>query len=190
MKLRLLTLGILMCLVTVPSLSRAQEQAKKPNDDQVTHLRVDIRLTEVTPSNGKSKDIIGSFPYTLYVASKPRAFNLQGSLRLGVRVPVATGSNSSDYMNVGTDIDCRATTLDDGGYDLNITVNRSSIYTAAQGDTENQQIRALPDRPIIRNFNTQFDVALRDGETKQGTSATDPLNGHVLNITVSLTVEK
>jgi|SRR5690348_5932177 len=190
MKLRLLTLGILMCLVTVPSLSRAQEQAKKPNDDQVTHLRVDIRLTEVTPSNGKSKDIIGSFPYTLYAASRPRGGSEPASLRLGVRVPVATGSNSSDYMNVGTDIDCRARTLDDSGYDLNITVNRSSIYTAAQGDTENQQIRALPDRPIIRNFNTQFDVALHDGETKQGTSATDPLNGHVLNITVSLTVEK
>ena len=190
MKLRLLIVGILMCLVTVPSLSRGQEQPKKPNEDQVTHLRVDIRLTEVTPADGKAKDIIGSFPYTLYVASKPRGGYMPASLRMGVRVPVATGSNSSDYMNVGTDIDCRAMTLDDGRYDLSVNVNRSSIYTATQGDTENQQIRPLPDRPVVRNFNTQFDVALRDGETKQGTSATDPLNGHVLNITVALTVEK
>lgn len=189
MKLRIPMLAVFICLAMIPVISRAQEQAKKPDDNQVTHLRVDIRLTEVTPSSGKTKDVISSFPYTLYVASRPRPFSA-GSLRMGVRVPVATGSNSSDYMNVGTDIDCRAVTLDDGRYDLNVTVNRSSIYTAAQGDTDNQQIRALPDRPIVRNFNTQFDVALRDGESKQGTSATDPLNGHVLNITVALTVEK
>lgn len=189
MKLRIPLLVIFICLAMIPVMSRAQEQAKKPDDNQVTHLRVDIRLTEVIPSNGKSKDVISSFPYTLYIASTPRAFNPQGSLRLGVRVPVSTGSNSSDYMNVGTDIDCRATTLADGRYDLNVTVNRSSIYTA-QGNTENQQIRALPDKPVVRNFNTQFAVALRDGESKEGTSATDPLNGHVLNIIVALTVEK
>lgn len=187
MKLRMPLIVVFICLAMIPVISRAQEQAKKSSVDQVTHLRVDIRLTEVAPSNGKSKDIVSSSPYTLYVTTSPRG---AGSLRMGVRVPVATGSNSSDYMNVGTDIDCRATTLDDGRYDLNVTVNRSSIYTAAQGDTDNQQIRALPDRPIVRNFNTQFDVALRDGESKQGTSATDPLNGHVLNITVALTVEK
>lgn len=190
MRLRIPMLAIFFCLATIPVISRAQDQGKKPNDDRVTHLRLDIRLTEVAPSNGKSKDVIGSFPYALYVASRPRGGSEPTSLRMGVKVPVATGNNSSTYMNVGTDIDCRATSLDDGRYDLNVTVNRSSIYTAAQGNTENQQIRALPDEPVVRNFNTQFDVALRDGETKQGTSATDPLNGHVLNITVTLTVEK
>lgn len=179
MKLRMTTLGVLLVLLTVPISSRAQEP--------VTHLRVDIVLTEY---NGANK--ISSLPYTIYAASSARQGGAPASnIRMGVRVPVASGnSNSFNYMNVGTDIDCRAQTLDNGSYDLNIDVNRSSIYSAPKGDSEDQNIRALPDAPVVRNFDSHFDVSLREGETKEGTSAADPLNGHVLKISVTLHVLK
>ena len=180
MKLRMTMLGILLCLLTIPISSRAQQQTQK-NDDALSHLRVDIVLTEF---NGDKK--VSSLPYTIYtrVGEVPPS-----NIRMGVRVPIASGnSNSFNYMNVGTDIDCRAQRLDSGSYDLNIGVNRSSIYTAPKGDSEDQDIRALPDAPVVRNFDSRFDVSLREGETKEGTSAADPLNGHVLKISVTLHV--
>lgn len=185
MKLRMPILGILVCLLMIPAIARAQEQAKKPND-QFSHLRVDIVLTEY---NGDKK--ISSLPYTLYAASRLGAG--AASLRMGVRVPVpvATGNNGSyNYLNVGTDIDCRASNLDDNFYELYINVDRSSIYTATQTPPGGAQIHPLPDTPVILNFNSHFDIALRDGETKEGTSATDPLSGNVLKISVTLHVLK
>ncbi len=182
MKLRMPILATLICLLMIPISSRAQEQAKKSND-QVSHLRVDIVLSEY---NGDKK--VSSLPYTIYTQAGGAP---PSNIRMGVRVPVASGSgNSFNYMNVGTDIDCRAQSLDGGSYNLNIGVNRSSIYTAPKGDTEGQSIRALPDAPVVRNFDSRFEVSLRDGETKEGTSAADPLNGHVLKVNVTLHVIK
>jgi hypothetical protein len=183
-------IGALMCLLMIPVTSRAQEQQqeKKSNDQAVAHLRVDIVLTEY---DGAKK--ISSLPYTIYTASEPTPRRGSSNLRMGVRVPVPTGAEGSlsfTYMDVGTNIDCYASSLGDGSYDLGVHVNRSSIYTATQGETGSKEIHPRPDTPVIRNFNTQFDVALRDGETKEGTSATDPLNGHVLKISVTLHVEK
>ena len=104
---------------------------------------------------------------------------------------MASGSGSGfTYMNVGTDIDCIPITLSDGSYNIQIIANRSSIYTAPKGESEDQAIRALPDAPVVRNFNTNFQLNMRDGETKEGTSAADPLNGHVLKISVTLHVMK
>lgn len=182
MKLRIPMLGILMCLLTVPISSRAQEQTQK-NDNAITHLRVDIVLTEY---NGDKK--ISTLPYTIYTAAPPQ----QGPsrLRMGVRVPVPMGGGSLQYMDVGSSIDCFARNLNDGSYGLDIDVSRSSIYAAPKGDTENQNTHAQPDRPVIRNFSSHFNVALRDGETQEGTSAADPLNGNVLKISVTLHVLK
>jgi hypothetical protein len=182
MKTRTARFGILMCLLMVPVGLRAQQQTKNSSDQAMTHLRVDIVLTEY---DGAKK--ISSLPYTIYTAS---GLHPSASLRMGVKVPVASGSGSLSYMNVGTSIDCRAITLDDGSYDLSIFVDRSSIYTATQEQSESQTIHASASQPVIRNFNTGFDVALHDGDTKEGTSATDPLNGHVLKISVTLHVEK
>jgi hypothetical protein len=42
----------------------------------------------------------------------------------------------------------------------------------------------------MRNFNSGFDLVLRDGETGEGVSATDPFNGHVLKVSVTIHVVK
>ena len=189
MKPRTAMFGILICLLMIPVASRAQQPAQK-NENSLSHLRVDILLTEYS---GDKK--VSSLPYTLYVASQLHGGEMPANLRMGVRVPVPQNTNTGNngtysYLDVGTDIDCRASTLDNGSYELGIGVNRSSIYTASKEQPGGEQIRPLPDTPVTRNFNSRFDISLRDGETKEGTSATDPLNGDVLKISVTLHVMK
>lgn len=184
MKLRIPMLGILMCLLMIPRVSRAQEQTQK-SGNPISDLRLDIVLTEY---NGDKK--VSKLPYTVYVTSGPR-WGTASNLRMGVKVPVASGNGGGyNYMNVGTDIDCRAMSLDDGSYELSVNVNRSSIYAAPKGDSEDQNIRALPGAPVMRNFDSHFDVSLRDGQTNEGISAADPLSGNVLKISVTVHVLK
>ncbi|HLW42952.1 MAG TPA: hypothetical protein VKS00_00615 [Candidatus Acidoferrales bacterium] len=180
--------GILVTLLLMPVVNHAQEQAKTPSDQSISHVRIDLLLTEY---DGQKK--LSSLPYTIYAESSPQQHRAQaGRLRMGVRVPVPTDSsgNNFQYMNVGTDIDCNAWTLGEGAYDVAISVNRSSLYAPSQTETGGEQIHAVGGRMIIRNFSTDFDLKLHDGETTDGTSATDPLNGHVLKISVTLHVIK
>jgi len=186
MKLTLRMAGILVALLLMPAVNHAQEQAKTPNDQSISHVRIDLLLTEY---DGQKK--ISSLPYTIYAESSPQQHRAQaGKLRMGVRVPIPVDSSHFQDMEVGTDIDCNAWTLGEGTYDVSISVNRSSIYTPSQGENEGEQIHAVGGRMITRNFSTDFDLKLHDGETTDGTSATDPLNGHILKISVTLHVIK
>jgi hypothetical protein len=42
----------------------------------------------------------------------------------------------------------------------------------------------------LRNFNSSFTLLLRDGQTAQVSSATDPISGEVLKVVVTLNVVK
>src|SRR6185437_1514981 len=183
MKLTLRMAGIL-ALLLMPAVNHAQEQAKAPSDQSLSQVRIDLLLTEY---DGQKKII--SLPYTIYaVSSQQRGRAQSGRLRMGVRVPGPPDSNGSfQYVDVGTNIDCNPWTLSDGTYDVDISVNRSSVYAPSQGDNEGEQIPANG-RMVIRNFNTEFVLTLHDGEPADGTSAADPLNGHILKISVTLHV--
>ncbi|MGB7024269.1 MAG: hypothetical protein WBD73_10770, partial [Candidatus Acidiferrales bacterium] len=61
MKLTLRMAGILVALLLMPVVNRAQEQAKTPNDQSISHVRIDLLLTEY---DGQKK--ISSLPYTIY----------------------------------------------------------------------------------------------------------------------------
>ena len=182
--------GILVALLLMPVVNHAQEQAKAPNDQSISHVRVDLLLTEY---DGQKK--ISSLPYTIYAKSSPSSPQQRlggppaGTLRMGVRVPAPNGPGNFQYVDVGTNIDCRLGTLSDGAYDVSMSVNRSSLYAPSQGENEGEQIHA-GGVAITRNFSTDFDLKLHDGETAEGSSATDPFNGHVLKISVTLHVIK
>lgn len=185
MKLTLRMAGILVALLLMPAVNHAQEQAKASNDQATSHVRIDLVLTEY---DGQKK--ISSLPYTIYAESQQHRGGPAGRLRMGVRVPgPADSSGNFQYVDVGTDIDCSPWTLSDGTYDVSISVNRSSIYAPSQGQNEAEQI-PVNGRMVIRNFWTAFDLRLHDGETTDGTSAADPLNGHILKISVTLHVIK
>ena len=67
-----------------------------------------------------------------------------------------------------------------------MTVTDSSV----QLDTTDRGKALVPNVPMFRSFNSSFQVLLRDGQTTQYTSATDPVSGEMTKIDVTLNVLK
>lgn len=181
-----------LCLLMAAAFAPAQEQSKTPPDKQanISHLRVDLLLTEYA---GEKK--VNSLPYTLYVGASDLHVNASRAfLRMGVRVPIATGplngpTTQYEYQNVGTNIDTQASKIDEATYRLNCNVERTAVSSPNDGALP-EEPRNMANLPVLSNFNSQFEISLHDGETGEGLSATDPFNGHVLKISVTLHVVK
>ena len=145
---------------------------------------------------------VSSLPYVLSLkANVPTAgLPVNSSLRLGSRVPIrtqvvtpatdgkpATTTNSVTYENVGMNIDARATALDDGRFEITLTINESSVITDAQ------DLKATPAAdiyPVFRSYQSTNTVFMKDGQTTQFTAATDRVSGEVVRVEVKLTVVK
>jgi hypothetical protein len=168
----------------------AQEKpAQATGSKQLTPLRVLFVLSRV---QGEKK--VSSLPYTLGVLANGR----QTSMRMGINVPVMTTvfsgakdnasipMSSYTYRDVGTNIDCTATEAGGGNYSLVITVEDSSV----QSDTGDKTAKIVRDVPIFRRFNASFSMLLRDGQSMQYMSVTDPLSGEVMRIDVTLSLAK
>jgi len=106
-------------------------------------------------------------------------------LRMGAKVPVRQMQGGVSYQDVGTNIDCNATTLDGGRFRIMLTVEDTSIY----GD-ERAELAKATDNPTFRSFHLSTSAVLRDGQSAQFTAATDKVNGEVTKVDVTLTVLK
>jgi hypothetical protein len=162
---------------------------------QPTLLRALIGLTR---HQGEKK--VASVPYTVLLTSDARKVRL----RMGVEVPIAVATfakegdpksapvTSFQYRNVGTNIDCWAEDRGEGLYQLALTVENSSIYTATESRTAVGLSDAglAPDRPLFRTFNVTLNPTLRDGQSVQTVASTDPVSGEVVKIDVTLSVVK
>lgn len=195
MKLGLKIGTLLACLLMATAIAFPQDQSKSSNDQPASHVRIDFLLTEY---NGQQK--ISSLPYTISTeaVSDTRPGNTNTSIRMGVRVPVVESVDSQgrasqfSYQEMGTDIDCRAKDRGDGSYDLDLSISRTSVYPEGANATqaETQALGPVGTHPVFRTFRTNFLLRMRDGETSEGTSATDPFNGHMLKVTITLHVVK
>lgn len=187
MKLRLPMALVCLVLVTVPAALRAQEPAQASSDQSMTHLRLDVLLSEY---DGDKK--ISSLPYALFLVARAHGTESEGNLAVGLKVPIATSSGTNqqfEYEDVGTHVVAQATTVSDASYNLKLNVASSSVYSADQGGAS-ERIPKAGGLPIVRSFNCNFTLGLRDGQTAEGTSATDPFNGHMLKVVVTLHVVK
>lgn len=164
------------------------------NSKDTTPLQVTIVFNEF---DGTKR--VSSLPYQMSCNATPR--HETSSLRLGLRVPIATGSSAGEmknfqytYQDVGTDIDCRAMAAPEGGgFVVGLGLKRNVIYPPNQSSKpiEWQPGAPLQDHPIFGGFQADVkDLLLRDGETVQAATATDPVSGHVWKIDVSLKVGK
>ena len=172
-----------------PALVRAQGKSAEPaGTPPIVPLRVQVVISRY---EGEKK--ISSMPYTLSVNAGNKA-----NLRMGTRVPVTSttytpiaaggaGVNpltSYQYQDVGTNIDCATSPLDDGRFRMELSVDDSSVYPEDQG-------RAIgTDRPSFRSFRVSNSLVLKDGQTTQFTTAIDKVTGIVTKIDVTLTVVK
>ena len=136
---------------------------------------------------------ISSVPHTLWVTTGERT-----SLRLGTQIPVPTTVvakegekvQSYNYRDVGTNIDCSAASLADGWFRLGITITDSSVYYPDQSDAAVRSSMASTGAPAFRNFNSTFTMVLKDGQTGQSTSVTDPVSGQVIKLDATVNVQK
>ncbi len=168
------------------------EKAPEPSVEQpresgpVVPLRVSVVISRF---RGEKK--ISSLPYVLGVVAN----GARTTLRMGSDVPIVQTAfggtvqpQSYSYRSVGTNIDCTAFTASAGLFRLVVTVTDSSIHLDP-GEKTAVPVR-VSDVPMFRTFNSSFTILLRDGQTTEYTSATDPVTGEVMKIDLTLNVLK
>jgi type II/III secretion system protein len=183
------------------ALARAQDREKEKTPAPAAAPRAAAPVN-VTPL--RVQVVIGRYQGEKKVSSMPYVLTMNASnhsnLRMGTKIPVmmvspAPGAKTPDgqpspqvgpiqYQDVGTNIDCFSTALDDGRFLLSLTVDDSSVYPdepAAGGSKGN---------PSFRSFRASNSLVLRNGETGQFTSATDKVTGETVKVDVTLTVIK
>ena len=190
----LVSLLLLGMLVPVCRAQDKPKQEDKPRSEaQTTPLKATIVFTEY---EGDKK--IKSLPYTLYI-NAPDASELRGpvtKLRVGSRVPIYSGKDQFTYLDVGTNIDARAAHTPEGHFLLGLGLERSwvegdvAISVMKSESTQPEAATSHFREPVVRQFRSDLDMKLREGQVTESTMATDPLSGKVLKVEVSLSVVK
>jgi len=180
----------------LPQEKPAATAPSQPREPSATTSRVAVPLkVTVLLTRYRGEKRISSLPYTLGVTAN----GVKTTLRMGVDVPIvqtmfgatdgkSIPSTSYSYKTIGTNIDCTAFSSSSAGiFDLTITVSDSSIGV----DPDKSEKTAIAQNvPSFRKFDTSFSILLRDGQTTQYTSATDPLTGDVTKVDITLNVVK
>jgi hypothetical protein len=174
----------------------AAKAQDKPATEATTPVSAKLQVV-LTEYDGTKK--ISSLPYTIPFVLMDKFSS--SSLRVGVRVPVNTSSKAGDssltYIDVGTNIDCRTNRVADGRFNVDLKIDRSSLYVAfkdkdgtVQGKEWTSGERPPDYAPMIRQFRGDVGLLLRDGQESETTVATDPLTGRVLKVEAVLNVLK
>jgi len=189
--------------MTFLAVARAQDKPAAPPIPKTAAAVTPIRI-QVVISRYQGDKRISSLPYALSVNSNTASQDPRGShanLRMGARVPVmmmapptVNGKPVADvptpdpfqYQDVGTNIDCFVSPLDDGRFRVEIVVDDSSIYADDKAATE----RTTKGHPTIRSFRASDSLILRDGGTAQFTTAVDKVSGEIVKVDLTLTVVK
>jgi hypothetical protein len=140
--------------------------------------------------DGEQKII--SMPYSFTAITNEKLGGYYSiSLRTGVRVPVDAGGpeQKTNYMDVGSNIDCGIKTTDDDRYQLHIIFERSALSPNSGAQTEKLQVSRPDAPPLVRQFKASVNMILKDGQTSE-TVSTDPINGHSLHLSVTINVMK
>lgn len=197
MKRILIPMVIGFCLLVACTSSQAQEIPKKDEAKSESarsdgpQIKVQITFTEY---DGDKK--IKSLPYALLLQART---DVPGTkIRMGSRVPVYTGGEhgAMQYIDVGTNIDCRAAATQDGRYRLSMSLERSwvegdvSVPVQKPAAATNDPAVGQFAQPIIRQFRSENSVTMRDGQTIETNFATDPVSGKVIKLEVSINVAK
>jgi hypothetical protein len=199
MKKAAIALTTLFLVLSAPSVAiHAQDKTSsdakpKPEPEPVasTPIRLQFLLTEF---EGDKK--VKSLPYMILYNATHNA-NLQSDftrMRIGMRMPIVTGSGQYQYQDVGTNLDCRAVRNEDGRFLVDFGVEHSwaegSQQVQMSVNPRQDPGADLFNQPLIRNIRTGQILYLRDGQTIETTAATDPISGRVFRIDVTLNIVK
>ena len=185
------------------AIARAQmkvaEEARRAEEERVRQLeRKRLELipvdVEVVISRYQNDKRISSLPYSLAVNAGEETAPTK--LRMGANVPVPSSTftpvgaapnplASFSYRDVGTNIDCVAKPLGDGRFSVYVSVGERSIVQPPANCNSTTSCA-----PVIRNFEAENTLVLRDGQTRQFTAAADRVTGEVVKVDVTLKVAK
>ncbi len=198
--------SLLVCVLLVfcaPLLVSAQgTKAPDAPENSTTEPPTPVKLQVVLSEYDGTKKIANlSYTIPLLVPGlKPGG--AYSTLRIGVKVPVTTadsktGQSQITYIDVGTSIDARVAHADDGKYQADLKVDRSSLYVTARDQDGKVVGKEWSDgepppsnQPFVRQYRGDVAMLLREGQPSEGTVATDPLTGHVFKVEVTLTAVK
>jgi len=168
--------------------ARGQEKPKSAeNAKPSTPVKVQVVLTEY---DGEKK--IANLPYSFLMYSEPNQAPYTNFSRVGVRVPVpAIGKDGqSEFVDVGSSIDCGVKTEEDGRFTVRLSFERSSLYFQGPSDEKGTIRTTSAGQPYLPHIRSSSLVLLKDGQTLEALVAADPMNGHVFHLNVTLNVQK
>jgi hypothetical protein len=177
--------------VALPAGSQ-EKSSSSPEAKKMIPLKIVLVFEEF---DGQNKVV--SLPYSFYVNANDNNHGRQASIRSGLRVPVSVGANSDkntiQYQDVGANMDCSAETPEPGLFELQLTVQRSWLFTADEnkGSTNpSNAVLGTGGNPIIQQFSSFYTLVMRDGQTVEASTATNPINGRVMKVLVTMNVVK
>ncbi|MEP6916781.1 MAG: hypothetical protein ABJC89_14105 [Acidobacteriota bacterium] len=189
--------ALALVLVTTAALNAQNTSAPAPAQAPLRLAPVPIKIQLVLARYQGDKKLSG-VPYTLSVTANDG--NGSAKVRMGVQMPIVstvfgggtgTPSSSYSYKDFGTNIDCSASSAEDGlQYKVLLTISDSSVYFQEQDPAKPSPQPQVPGVPAFRSFTSTFTTWLRDGQTSQYTSIPDQFSGQVLKIDATLTVLK
>lgn len=182
----------IVALATV--VTTAEVRGQEPSRPALTPLEVEIVI-----SRFQGDKRISSVPYLMSV-NAGEDYSGGTSLQMGTDVPVPTttiapqvpgGANtpirSFNYRSVGTTLSADARRAVDGGFEVQLGIDDTSIYTTGEAKEAGAVLAGMP---VFRSFETRNTLLLRDGQTRQFTAATDRVSGEVVRVSVTLRVVK
>lgn len=176
--------------------SAASEPVRDGNDRGQRRAALVPLQIDVVISRFQGEKKLSSLPYTLAV----NANGGNAQLNMGTDVPVpsrtfsavstagkdVTPLQSFNYRSIGTSIDCRAVTADDGRFEVQLSIDDSSLYTSGKA----MDSSIVSEMPVFRNFKSRNSLLLKDGQSRQYTAATDRVSSEVVKIDVTLRLVK
>jgi hypothetical protein len=194
--------GVAMALGVSGTVAAQQTAMLTPRS--VVPVKVDVVLSRYQGDKKTS-----SLPFTLWLnVNPPSGGTSRVSLRMGVDVPIGSSTVTSgdqnnatqsrttststttshvDFRYVGTSIDCSVSSMEDGRFSVNLSVQDSAVFTA---DGDGKPPLKIADPMAFRTFSFSNTLPMRDGQTLPWATATDKITGEVLRLEATLTVLK
>ncbi len=178
----------------VPQSIAQEKQQEKPKTEERAKPPIPVKIQVVLTENDGDKKI-SSLPYSFVAIVDDKLggpYSTSTSLRTGVRVPIEIEGKDQkmQYLDVGSNIDCGVHIEDDGRYNVYLTFERSALYPNADSGAARPEVVPTAGHPIVRQFRSSERIILKDGQTSESVLSTDPLNGHVLRLSITLNVLK
>lgn len=179
-----------LSLPLVPLWAQDKTQEKPKSEERATAL-IPIKV-QVVFAEFEGDKKISSMPYAFTVpATDKSGGNYGASIRTGVRVPIEINGKDqkTTYLDIGSNIDCRIQSGEDGRFLVSLNVDRSAIYPNKSSEGE-RLVNEPNGLPLIRQFRSNESLLLKDGQTSENTLSTDPMSGHTMRVSVTINVQK